>query len=193
MRVRRLAASFVEKIPAQLDAGILYISLAYRTASHLCACGCGRRIATPIRPSPHGWTIEYNGENVSLHPSVGLSELPCNSHYIVDQGRVVWLPAEGSPVYHRFAITTLGANRRRLLSTPSDPRPERETSWWRRRHREPPTAQAEDSAKTGTPTGSADRKRTPSCRHIDQVGTSGRTGHEEQRGAARDAGVQEGG
>lgn len=102
MRVDRLEPTFVDTIPATLEEGVVYISVPYRTASHLCACGCGRRIATPIRPSPRGWTIAYDGDNVSLHPSVGLLKLPCRSHYIVDRGRVVWLPYED-------AIDDLGA------------------------------------------------------------------------------------
>lgn len=94
MHVDRLEPTFIETIPTTLEEGMLYISIPYRTASHLCACGCGRRIATPIRPSPRGWSITYDGDNVSLRPSVGLLKLPCRSHYIIDSGRVVWLPYE---------------------------------------------------------------------------------------------------
>lgn len=95
-RIDHIAASFVESIPAQLEPGILYVSIGYRTMSHLCACGCGRRVATPIRPRPQGWTVAYDGINVSISPSVGLAKLPCRSHYFIDRGRVLWMPTEES-------------------------------------------------------------------------------------------------
>lgn len=96
-RIDRIAVNFVESIPVELEHGVLYVSIDYRTMSHLCACGCGRRVATPIRPSPHGWTMAYDGATVSVSPSVGLLKLPCRSHYFIDRGRVHWLPAEDEP------------------------------------------------------------------------------------------------
>ena len=93
-RINHMAVNFVESIPVQLEAGVLYVSIDYRTMSHLCACGCGRRVATPIRPHPHGWTVAYDGANATVSPSVGLLKLPCRSHYFIDRGRVRWLPAE---------------------------------------------------------------------------------------------------
>lgn len=112
MRARQFQPLFVDNVPASLKEEVLYICLPYRTMSHLCACGCGRRIVTPLRPARRGWTFSYDGENASVYPSVGLAKLPCKSHYIIDQGRVHWLPAEDE-------IPTSGAE-----SSPLD-RP-----WW---------------------------------------------------------------
>ena len=92
--VDRFEARFVDAVPASIDAGVLYICLPYRTMSHLCACGCDRRIATPLRPAPHGWLFSFDGENVWVRPSVGLLKLPCKSHYVITRGRVHWLAPE---------------------------------------------------------------------------------------------------
>ena len=48
MRRSTLTHEFVNTMPSELEEGVLYISIPYRTASHLCACGCGERVVTPI-------------------------------------------------------------------------------------------------------------------------------------------------
>ena len=57
---------FVEFIPEELKEGVLYISINYATASHLCCCGCGNRVVTPI--TPDDWKLIFDGVSVSLHP-----------------------------------------------------------------------------------------------------------------------------
>jgi hypothetical protein len=89
LRVRSLRPEFVEFIPAILQPGVLYISVPYATASHLCACGCGQKVVTPIRPTD--WSLTWDGESVSLYPSVGNWGFRCRSHYWIRQGgRVEW-------------------------------------------------------------------------------------------------------
>jgi hypothetical protein len=87
-RVDRLEPEFVEEIPVRLLSGKLYVSIIYGTALHLCCCGCGSEVVTPIHPTR--WAFSYDGESISLHPSVGNWSLPCRSHYIVEKGRVRW-------------------------------------------------------------------------------------------------------
>lgn len=82
---------FVEFIPEDLAPGVLYISMKYGTASHLCACGCGNRVVTPL--SRNGWQLLFDG-TVTLSPSIGNFEFPCNSHYFIRGNRVVWADAE---------------------------------------------------------------------------------------------------
>lgn len=82
---------FVVCIPDQLREGVLYISLPYATAAHKCACGCGSEVVTPF--SPTDWHMLFNGETISLAPSIGNWSFPCRSHYWIEQGRVVWAPA----------------------------------------------------------------------------------------------------
>lgn len=90
MRIDRLEPRFVEAIPDELEPGFLYVSIRFRTAQHLCACGCGSRIVTPIKPKKY--SLAYDGETVSLWPSVGNWQKPCKSHYVIRHSRVEWHP-----------------------------------------------------------------------------------------------------
>lgn len=85
--MRSLQHRFVQYLPETLEPGILYISLEYATASHLCCCGCREEVVTPF--SPVGWRMTFDGETISLRPSIGNWNLRCRSHYIIDRGRVV--------------------------------------------------------------------------------------------------------
>lgn len=80
--------TFVEAMPRELEEGKLYISMRYRTASHLCACGCGNKVVTPIKPPK--WHLYFDGKSVSLWPSIGRWQLPCRSHYWIEHGKVRW-------------------------------------------------------------------------------------------------------
>jgi hypothetical protein len=87
MRHRRLAHRFVEHIPEILEPGLIYISLEYATSAHSCCCGCGEEVVTPITPTD--WKITFDGETISMWPSVGNWTLACRSHYVIDRGEVV--------------------------------------------------------------------------------------------------------
>lgn len=87
MRHTRLAHRFVEHVPEQLDPGVLYISMEYGTVAHSCCCGCGEEVMTPLTPTD--WKMTYDGETVSLHPSVGSWTLACRSHYVIKHGKVI--------------------------------------------------------------------------------------------------------
>lgn len=85
---------FVKFIPEILEDGKIYISLEYETAIHLCPCGCGNQVVTPIN-NPKGWKLDViafaSGYNyVSLHPSIGSFSLPCKSHYFITNNIVKW-------------------------------------------------------------------------------------------------------
>lgn len=85
---RELAHKFVEFIPEQLEEGVLYISVTYATAAHRCFCGCGHEVVTPL--SPTDWKLVYDGEAVSLSPSIGNWSIPCRSHYWIQDGHIKW-------------------------------------------------------------------------------------------------------
>jgi hypothetical protein len=87
-RLTLLAPEFVEYVPPDLSDGVLYISIPYRTAVHRCACGCGNKVVTPI--SPADWQLFYDGDAVSLTPSIGNWGFPCRSHYWIDANEVQW-------------------------------------------------------------------------------------------------------
>jgi hypothetical protein len=87
-KIARFAHRFVEQIPERLEDGVLYISIQYATGVHLCACGCRHEVVTPL--SPTDWEMTFDGETVSLAPSIGNWSLKCQSHYWIRRGRVRW-------------------------------------------------------------------------------------------------------
>ncbi len=80
--MKTLQHKFVETIPTVVEQGILYISMEYSTAIHLCICGCGNEVVTPF--SPTDWSLTFDGETVSLSPSIGNWNFPCRSHYYIN-------------------------------------------------------------------------------------------------------------
>ena len=87
-KVRRYTHKFVEFIPDILEPGVLYVSTTYSTAAHLCMCGCGYEVTSPI--SAEQWSFTFDGRSVSLTPSIGNWSFECESHYWLDHGRVDW-------------------------------------------------------------------------------------------------------
>lgn len=85
---------FVEFMPERLEPDVIYVSLRFSLVSHQCACGCGEEVVTPL--SPRDWQLIFNGETVSLYPSIGNSNFECRSHYWVDQNRAVRAPESQS-------------------------------------------------------------------------------------------------
>ena len=87
IRHLNLEHRFVDLVPDRLEPGFLYVSMGYATAAHSCCCGCGEEIVTPFTPTD--WKMTYDGETISLHPSVGNWHQACRSHYVIDRGRVI--------------------------------------------------------------------------------------------------------
>ncbi len=85
-----LAHKFVKIVPEELDEHTIYVSTDYTTVVHLCCCGCGREVVTPL--SPTDWTLIYDGVSVSLSPSIGNWSFECQSHYWIDRSRALWAP-----------------------------------------------------------------------------------------------------
>lgn len=83
-----LAHEFVEYIPANIQDGKIYISIPYATAAHKCCCGCGNEVVTPL--SPTDWKLIFDGQSISLDPSIGNWGFDCKSHYWIKNNRVVW-------------------------------------------------------------------------------------------------------
>ena len=88
MKLTSVKHEFVEFIPSKLDEGVLYISIPYATAVHLCAEGCGNKVVTPI--SPTDWQLTFDGVSISLAPSIGNWQFPCRSHYWVKNDHIEW-------------------------------------------------------------------------------------------------------
>lgn len=87
-KVLKVRHEFVDFVPEDLAANTLYVSIKYATVIHLCLCGCGERVVTPLTPTD--WKLTYDGENISLRPSIGNWSFDCQSHYWIDTSRVHW-------------------------------------------------------------------------------------------------------
>jgi len=83
-----LRHQFVECVPDQLEDGVVYVSVTYATVVHRCCCGCGQEVVTPL--SRKGWTLSFDGESISLSPSIGNWSFPCRSHYWIRRNGVQW-------------------------------------------------------------------------------------------------------
>ena len=89
MKLNTIEHEFVELIPSEKKEGIIYISIPFATSTHKCACGCGEIVVLPIRPTE--WELTWDGETVSIYPSVGNWSLPCQSHYFITKNKIVWM------------------------------------------------------------------------------------------------------
>ncbi len=79
-----------ERLPKQLESGVIYHSEEYEVAALLCACGCGHRV-TLLVPDSHQLSSEVG--MATVRPSIAVCDAPCKSHYYITAGRVEWLPA----------------------------------------------------------------------------------------------------
>ncbi len=78
----------VQYVPKTLELGVLYVAEEFDIAVHLCACGCGSKVTTPL--SPVEWKVTEKNGLPTLHPSVGNWQLPCRSHYLITAGKTQW-------------------------------------------------------------------------------------------------------
>ena len=92
-RIEEFRVVFVDYMPSLIDEGVLYISMTNHTAVHLCSCGCGEKVTTPL--APMRWHLLYDGVSVSLFPSIGNWEFDCQSHYFIRNNKVVWCVSKG--------------------------------------------------------------------------------------------------
>lgn len=89
-REMTLTHEFVEYIPDRLEDGTIYVSIAFATVAHKCCCGCGNEVITPL--SPTDWTLIFDGQSISLDPSIGNWNFACRSHYWIKRNRVILAP-----------------------------------------------------------------------------------------------------
>jgi hypothetical protein len=88
MRQESFKHQFVEFIPEELQDGTVYVSMRFATVAHLCACGCGTKVVTPLKPTD--WKLTFDGKTITLDPSIGNWSFPCRSHYWIRNNRVRW-------------------------------------------------------------------------------------------------------
>ena len=90
MKTNKFRIQFVDKIPSNLKDGILYVCISCNVIVHKCACGCGEKTVTPI-DKKYGWKMTYDGQAITLRPSIGNFNIRCQSHYYITENRVEWL------------------------------------------------------------------------------------------------------
>jgi len=88
MKITEIIPRFVEFIPENIEEGVLYISETYQTAIHKCCCGCGEEVVTPLNPAD--WQLHKYRGKVSITPSIGNWNYPCQSHYWIHKNRIEW-------------------------------------------------------------------------------------------------------
>lgn len=87
-QVKEFSIQFVEYMPDIIKQGILYVSMQYSVIIHLCACGCGEKVVTPL--SSEDWQLYYDGETISLYPSIGNWDFSCRSHYWIRRNKIIY-------------------------------------------------------------------------------------------------------
>ena len=87
MRHKKLTHRFVTHIPERIEPGVLFVSMEFGMVAHSCCCGCGEEVTTPLTPTD--WKLTYDGETISINPSVGNWNLACRSHYVIKNGKVI--------------------------------------------------------------------------------------------------------
>ena len=80
--------AFVEAMPEHLEDGVVYVCIQYQIVMHMCCCGCGTEVVSPLHPQQ--WSIEFDGDSISLSPSIGNWSFPCQSHYWIRKNKVRW-------------------------------------------------------------------------------------------------------
>ena len=86
--MKTVVVDHVNYLPKELSQGILYVSKEYSVAGHLCACGCGAKVITPLGPAE--WTYSEQNGRPTLYPSIGNWQMTCRSHYFIANGQIQW-------------------------------------------------------------------------------------------------------
>jgi hypothetical protein len=86
--VKTIVVDHVNYLPKELSQGTLYVSNEYAIAGHLCACGCGVKVITPLGLAE--WTYSERNGLPTLYPSIGNWQMPCRSHYFIADGQIQW-------------------------------------------------------------------------------------------------------
>lgn len=120
-RISSISHEFVDAIPDHVQEGVLYVSLEYATAVHSCCCGCGKEVVTPITPTD--WKLIFDGESVSLFPSIGNWSFDCRSHYWIERGRVQWAEQWSEAQVHHGRVRDRLVKQYRFGEAPARHRP----------------------------------------------------------------------
>ena len=106
---------FVAEVPRGLEPDVLYVSIQYATAAHLCP-GCSRKVVTPFAPG--SWSLSFDGETVSINPSIWNRAHACGSHYWIWKDQLIeavgrWSPYRSGSAAPARSTSAPGAGRPR--------------------------------------------------------------------------------
>lgn len=90
MKLVTIESRFVKSVPEKLEQGVAYVSMEYASVIHLCCCGCNNEVVTPL--SPIDWQLSFDGESITLYPSIGNWGFHCRSHYWIRGNKVEYAP-----------------------------------------------------------------------------------------------------
>lgn len=83
----------VDRIPGELQPGVVYYTEEYELGALLCACGCGHRINLLV---PDSHQISSDGSLATVRPSILVADGACLSHFVITSGKVEWSDAFSS-------------------------------------------------------------------------------------------------
>lgn len=126
--MKTLEHRFIENIPDQLEEGVLYISIPFETAIHKCCCGCEKEVVTPLSPS--AWSLIFDGETVSLKPSIGNWSFECRSHYWIKRNKVHWSGDFSDEQIARVKLKDQQANVKHYEKEVKPDQPEQSKRWY---------------------------------------------------------------
>ena len=84
MKIKKYRIEFVDSIPKKIEQGKLYICINCNVIVHKCACGCGEKTVTPLDKN-NGWIMKYDGQSITLRPSIGNFNIICICHYFITE------------------------------------------------------------------------------------------------------------
>ena len=123
----------VDRTPSVLAEGVVYHNEDFELASLLCACGCGHRVTLLV---PDGHQVLNRDGFATIHPSIGVMDAPCKSHYVITAGKVHWLPAfssaQAAAVMRRQVARHVWRDTPRTPVSTLPPRETKQASWLRR-------------------------------------------------------------
>ncbi|UCZ63572.1 hypothetical protein LHJ73_21675 [Mycolicibacterium phocaicum] len=91
---------------------------------------CATKVASALDPTDYA--ITFDGETISLSPSIGNWNFHCRSHYVIRRGQVRWMPAmsDADIAAGRHRDRRAKTARDELFDAPTPPRvtPENDTT-----------------------------------------------------------------
>lgn len=78
----------VQYIPEkeEMEYGKIYISNEFKTAVHLCLCGCGNLSVTPLNDKNDWWLLVDTELRITMTPSILNTNCPNRTHYVITKG-----------------------------------------------------------------------------------------------------------